>query len=528
MMKDQPTYGVLRGGATGLVAGGIAVAAMLGFGLLTGQITLAEVLAQTIAGVTPIDLIERMVITYGEAAKHALFASGIVGILIAGTVIGIVAGARRWPRATLVPVVLACAVVAAGLLLVAIFMGVLGSPNVSVAISMLVSLGITTGVYVMVLVAALPRPAQSDAQDDPDNARRAFLKNTALGIGALICGGGMLRWLADVVATPPRLAAQGIGTVPMDQATSDALVQALTDGVPGVSSEVTPNDRFYVVSKNVFRDPDVNAGSWRLQIKGQVDHPMTLTYQDVKNLPPVTQYLTLQCISNVIGGDLMGNALWRGASLADLLQQAGVRPGAVDVILRCADDYTDSIPIEKAMQPDTILAYEMNGEALPKIHGYPVRLLVPDIYGMKNVKWITEIEVVEYDYKGYWENRGWSDVAVMNITSRIDTPRNGRDVPAGASSFIGGVAVAGQRGIQQVEVSTDGGQTWAQAAIKPGLGQDTWVLWLYQWDVPLDDRGDHRVLVRATDGTGALQDATPRDTLPSGATGYHAISVRTT
>jgi DMSO/TMAO reductase YedYZ molybdopterin-dependent catalytic subunit len=289
--------------------------------------------------------------------------------------------------------------------------------------------------------------------------------------------------------------------------------------------EVTPNDKFYVVSKNVIRDPDVNERTWRLQIKGLVDRPMTLTYDDVRNMPSFTQYLTLQCISNEIGGDLMSNAWWRGVALADVLRRAGVRGNAFDVIFRTADDYSDSIPIGKALQADTMLAYEMNDQVLPKNHGFPLRLLVPDIYGMKNAKWITEIEVVEYDYKGYWQHRGWSDVAVMRTTSRIDAPRASYRFSPGAN-WIGGVAVAGQRGIQRVEVSVDGGQTWKPAAVKPALGQNTWVLWLYQWDVPAGASGERQILVRAVDGNGALQDGVRRDTLPDGASGYHTITAR--
>jgi len=295
--------------------------------------------------------------------------------------------------------------------------------------------------------------------------------------------------------------------------------------VPGLPPEITPNDKFYVVSKNVIRDPDIDAQRWRLQVRGLVDQPTTLTYQELRRLPSFNQYLTLQCISNEIGGDLISTADWRGVALGDLLRRAGVRGNAVDVVLKSEDGYTDSIPIEKALQTDTMLAYEMNGEALPKNHGYPVRLLVPDIYGMKNVKWVTEIEVVDYDFKGYWMVRGWSDVAIMNTTSRIDAPRQGATLRGGAN-YIGGVAVAGQRGIQRVEVSVDDGQTWAPATVKPGLGQNTWALWLYEWNAPQGPGPDARIMVRATDGRGVVQESTVQPTLPDGATGYHSITVR--
>jgi hypothetical protein len=171
-----------------------------------------------------------------------------------------------------------------------------------------------------------------------------------------------------------------------------------------------------------------------------------------------------------------------------------------------------------------MLVYEMNGAVLPPSHGFPARLLVPDIYGMKNVKWVTKIELVGYDFVGYWQRQGWSDVATMHTTSRIDLPRN-QSYLRGGRSFVGGVAVAGQRGISRVEVSTDDGRSWQPAVIKPALGPNSWVLWLFEWDLPLD-AADRRLLVRAVDGTRAAQVATRSETVPNGATGYHQVSVR--
>ena len=220
-------------------------------------------------------------------------------------------------------------------------------------------------------------------------------------------------------------------------ASEETLAAALARGVPGLSTEITPNDKFYTVSKNVFRDPSVDPSAWRLQISGLVDRPMTLSYDDVRALSASSQYFTLVCISNEVGGELIGSAQWRGVQLGYLLRQAGVKSGAVDVIVRAADDYTDSIPIEKALQEGTMLAYEMNEMVLPRNHGFPVRLLVPDIYGMKNVKWVTGIEVVEYDFKGFWQLRGWSDVATINTTARIDIPRNSSFLRPGPN-YIGG------------------------------------------------------------------------------------------
>ena len=359
-----------------------------------------------------------------------------------------------------------------------------------------------------------------------DKGRRDFLRSAGLIVGGLSITGFGVRLLNERL-TPPEVEARVSSEVERSLAQIAAApnpMAALEAGIPGLAAEITPNDRFYVVSKNVFRDPIVDSKSWRLEVTGLVDRPLSLSYEALKGLPAVEQYLTLQCISNEVGGELMGNAYWRGVALAELLNRAGLQPGAADVIVHAGDDYTDSIPIEKALQPGTMLAFEMNGQQLPANHGFPARLLIPDIYGMKNVKWVTRMEVVDYDFKGYWQTRGWSDVATMKTTSRIDIPKN-RSFLRPGRNFVGGVAVAGQRGIQSVEVSVDGGTTWSQALTKPALGPFAWTLWLFEWD--LSDSSDERsLMVRARDGNGALQSGVRQETLPDGASGYHAITTR--
>src|ERR1044071_697908 len=221
--------------------------------------------------------------------------------------------------------------------------------------------------------------------------------------------------------------------------------------VDNLALEITPNKDFYEVSKNAF-DPQVDSERWKLEITGLVENPLTFTYDEIKSLPQVEQYATLACISNEVGGNLIGNALWRGVRLKDLLRQAGLNPGVVDIVLRASDDYTDSIPLERAMQDGTLLVYEMNGEPLTPTHGFPVRLLVPGIYGMKNVKWITRIEAIDRDLKGYWQRRGWDDRAEYKTMSRIDAP----DTTVTGETTIAGIAFAGDRGISKIELSTDG------------------------------------------------------------------------
>ena len=288
--------------------------------------------------------------------------------------------------------------------------------------------------------------------------------------------------------------------------------------VNNLAMEVTPTKDFYVVSKNAF-DPDVDAGRWRLEVAGLVETPMTLTYDDIKALPAVEQYATLCCISNEVGGDLIGNAAWRGVRLKDLLQRAGLRPGVVDIALRASDGYTDSISLERATQDGTLLVYEMNGEPLKPEHGYPLRLLVPGIYGMKNVKWITRLEAIDYDLKGFWQRRGWDDRAEYKTMSRIDAPAS----TVKGEAEIAGVAFAGDRGIGKVEVSTDGGATWETAEIKPALSPFTWVLWHKRWTPPRP--GKHRLVVRATDGRGQLQTSQYAPPDPSGSSGYDAKTI---
>src|SRR5215469_9173059 len=247
--------------------------------------------------------------------------------------------------------------------------------------------------------------------------------------------------------------------------------------IDGLATEVTSASDFYEVSKNAS-DPDVDVKRWQLQINGLVQNPVSFSYAEIKDLPFVEQYATLECISNPVGGDLIGNALWRGVRLRDLLEKATLKPGVVDIVLKASDGYSDSIPPDRALLDGTILAYEMNGAPLNQTHGFPLRLIVPGIYGMKNVKWITSIEAVDYDFKGYWQKRGWDDRAEYKTMSRIDAP--GSSIK-NAPTTIAGIAFAGDRGIQRVQVSTNGGKTWQDADLKPGLSGYTWVLWHLDW-----------------------------------------------
>jgi hypothetical protein len=289
--------------------------------------------------------------------------------------------------------------------------------------------------------------------------------------------------------------------------------------VDGLSREVTPTPDFYTISKNVF-DPEGPPTGWALEIKGLVERPRVYTIEELRALPAAEGFATLACISNWVGGELIGNGLWRGVPLGDLLREAGVREGAVDLVFTALDDYTDSIPVERALQPGTLLAYEINGEPLPGKHGAPLRAVIPGIFGMKNVKWITSIELVATDYKGYWQRRGWDDRAEYQTMSRIDVARATRP---GEPATIAGIAFAGDRGVSRVEVSTDGGATWGEAEVRPPLSPFTWVLWQFPWTP--ERGGDYTVVVRAVDGRGDVQTRRQAPPVPSGATGWHSVSL---
>jgi DMSO/TMAO reductase YedYZ molybdopterin-dependent catalytic subunit len=286
---------------------------------------------------------------------------------------------------------------------------------------------------------------------------------------------------------------------------------------------ITPTEDFYTVTKNVI-DPDVAKSAWRLEITGMVERPRDYSYEDLRALPSMTQETTLMCISNWVGGGLMSNAVWNGLPLSSLIETAGPRPGVVEVMFRAVDGYTDTIPFEKAMDPATFVAYEINGAPLPQTHGYPARILVPGMYGEKSVKWITRIELVDHDAKGFYEQQGWGPDFVVPTRSRFDFPYYDQAIKFAPSIALKGIAFGGDRGVSRVEVSTDGGRAWQEAKIVYPGSRLTWALWSYDWRPAAP--GEYRLVVRAADGTGELQKSEDRSTVPQGATGYHRVTVQ--
>jgi DMSO/TMAO reductase YedYZ molybdopterin-dependent catalytic subunit len=289
---------------------------------------------------------------------------------------------------------------------------------------------------------------------------------------------------------------------------------------PHATKPITPNDEFYVTS---YRSPPtIRLNNWSLSITGLLERPVRLTYDQLLTRPAVAQVVTLECVGNTVGGEFISTAEWEGIPLRALLEEAGVKAGAYDVVFRAADGYSDSIRLDRAMAGDVLLAYRMNGVSLPQGHGFPIRAIVPGHYGMKSVQWLTNVQVVAEDYKGYYAQKGWTDEALVKTMSRIDLPGHGTTI-RGLHHRVQGLAFAGTRGIAQVEVSTDGGERWTPATLAAPLSPSSWVFWDYAWTVP--GPGRYTLAVRATDGTGALQSSIDQDPAPNGASGLHEVTI---
>src|SRR3990172_1742671 len=234
----------------------------------------------------------------------------------------------------------------------------------------------------------------------------------------------------------------------------------------GNTKEVTPNDEFYITHYDGV--PEIDIDAWRLVVTGDVERELSLGLDEIKAFPETLDYNTLICIGNDIGGQLIGNARWKGVLLKDVLTAAGLKDTAKEVVLHGADGYNDSFPLEKALNMGTRLVYEMNEALLPEAHGYPLRAVVPGLYGIKNVKWIEKIEVSREEVRGYWQKRGWGRDGIIKMMSRIDMPHSGDLIKEGVYE-VSGVAFGGKYPITKVEVSSDGGKTWGSAVLKTPL-----------------------------------------------------------
>ncbi len=289
-----------------------------------------------------------------------------------------------------------------------------------------------------------------------------------------------------------------------------------------LSTPVTPNDEFYLVSKSAVVS-DIDVATWTLNVEGdRVGNPMKITYDELLAMPAIEEYVTLTCISNTVGGDLISNALWKGVPLRFILDKAELAEDTERIAFHAHDGYFDSFPLDIARRDEVIVAYQMNGVPLPASHGFPARIIVPGLYGMENVKWLDRIEPVLANFRGYWQRRGWQDTAVIKTMSRFDIPVDNNRLPV-TEVEVGGVAFAGTRDIIRVEVSLDGGATWRDATFEPALSDYAWVIWRVDWPNPMP--GKPTLVVRATDGTGTRQDQSWKSNQPSGATGWHRVDV---
>jgi DMSO/TMAO reductase YedYZ molybdopterin-dependent catalytic subunit len=318
--------------------------------------------------------------------------------------------------------------------------------------------------------------------------------------------------------------------VPLPIVASQAAVFPLSDPgfQPGldVRTEETPPPALYIVSSEV-RSPSVDLAGWRLTIGGLVNSPLSLSYAELRSMDRVDQPSTLTCISNEVGGPLIGTGVWSGVPLRTLLDVAGVSRGASMVVLRSMSGYSDSISLERAQDGQILVAYGFGGQALTQEHGFPVRLIIPGLYGMKNVKWLSGIELIDQSYVGYWEQRGWEPSADVRTQSTMDTGNPALGNPDHIRSdnglvVLGGYAFAGVRGISGVELNIDNAG-WQPVQLKEPGFDITWRPWRYPWHVT---PGEHIVMVRANDGSGVPQSAESLPPHPSGASGWQTLRLR--
>ena len=447
----------------------------------------------------------------------AVFLVELVGfldkpLLLGGTgvvVLGICGYAASWVRRfPLLPDLVFF--VLAGLGLAA----VLHQPRPGTGSALALMVGLVSWIVTLRLLTA---PLLDDSPwEAPDLRRRAFLIRSTWAVG-----GTAVLTLAGRWAGSGRRHVEQARRLLRLPVTRGAVPVGASLAVDGIEPWRTPNRDFYVIN-TALAPPSIAPEDWQLKIHGLVDREMTLGYQDLIDRRLTEAWITLCCVSNKVGGDLIGNAWWSGVLVRELLAEAGVRPGADAALQTSRDGWTCGTPLA-ALTDDrnAMLAVAMNGRPLPVEHGFPVRMVVPGLYGyVSATKWLVDIEVSRFaDISAYWTERGWSEKGPVKTQSRIDVPRDGASVAAG-STRIGGSAWAQHTGIEKVEYQLDGGP-WREAELGRVPGADTWVQWADTVEV---DSGEHRVVVRATDRSDYTQTAVESDELPDGATGWHSVA----
>ena len=494
-----------RGALAGLVAGGVALAVgELVAGVGGSQRAPVIAVGDLVIDEVPRSIKDLAIDTFGTGDKVALLVGIYAVVAVLAAALGI-AATRRFATG---------AVGIAGFAAFGVFAALQGD-DAGIAEVLAPVVGAVAGIGTLrVLVGSVDVPAAGDVD------RRRFLVLAAGAAAAGVTAASIGRFLQGLGSA----AASRLAVALPEPDTPAAAIPAGADlGVDGLSPFLTPIDDFYRIDVNLLV-PQVEAEGWRLRIHGLVDDEVELTYDDVLALPLVEEDVTLACVSNEVGGRLVGNARWLGTPLLPLLERAGIEPGADQVVARSVDGFTVGFPVDALRDGRAaLLAVGMNGEPLPIRHGFPARLVVAGLYGyVSATKWLEEIELTRFaDFDPYWIKRGWAVEAPIKTQARIDTPRNGKRL-SGASIPVAGVAWAPTRGISEVEVRVDDGE-WHPCELSTEVGANAWRQWLYRWDDV--SPGSHRLTVRATDGTGATQPEERVPPFPDGATGWHSVTV---
>lgn len=542
--------------ALGIVAGLVSIAVSIMIKVFVGGLFLPELASQTLFSLTPGEFESQAIDTLGPLAKYSAFIGSILVTIIIFGLIGIflikLYNKLRW-NSYIVKFISSFALTYGVLVIISIMMVIMihvrsGSQTISIQ-HIILSLIPTQIVFGLIFSLFSGKTKTKDKLQDPyqpvvrenitvvNYNRREFIRLIiASAVSIPIIYFGLNRLFSPQELEQQQIQPDISNLLPPQ---SRSISPDFKDPTlaPLLASEITPTYLFYRIDINPII-PEVDVNSWNLLIKGMVDTPLTLSYEEIKSMSAIEEFVTLECISNKIDGDLIGTALWKGVRLKDILEKAKILPGVQYIVFRCSDGYDVGIPLNKGLMNETILAYEMNLAPLTSKHGFPVRAIVPGLYGMMNPKWITEIELVDKVYEGYWQRNGWSNIAEYNTGSSIVIPgqapirnrfRNlDENLTTNSPSFsnrvpIAGIAFGGDKGISKVEVSTDGGKSWKTAKIKEPLSRYTWVLWTTGF-IP-EKVENYKIIVRATDKNGKVQSSELNKPFPDGATGYHTISV---
>jgi len=460
----------------------------------------------SVLNLTPGPVKEWAIQTFGTANK--LFLT----VMVVAVITALCGLAAIWERSRipLGSLVIAAAAVAGAL-------AVLAQPGAGAADLIPTAVGAACGIATMRLLTT-----EDTRQPTPDGGRRRSLLTLGLVAAGALSGvaGHLLTGRRRSVA-----ADRDTFALPAAATPAPAVPPEVQPATPGLPSFITDNADFYRID-TVLNVPQLSRADWKLRIHGMVDREITYTFEDLQDFEPIEKVVTLACVSNPVGGELISNAMWTGYRVRDLLARSGIRPEADMVLSTSVDGFNLGTPVEALTDDrDAMLAIGMNGVPLPVEHGYPARLVVPGLYGFVSAtKWVVDLELTRFDRaEAYWTKLGWSAKAPIKTQSRIDVPRNGTRLDAG-SVAVGGVAWAQHRGIKAVEVRIDDGP-WQRATLGAAYSNDTWRLWTYDWQAA---PGSHTITVRATDNTGAVQTETPAPPAPDGATGWPSVSVRVT